>query len=350
MVKISKILATLLLIFTTSTLFGQEFIWDVRFASQFDNREYNTTLTNSQTLFGARLTPQIGIGWGRNSLNIGTDIMADFGAPTLFTDPTLLLYYAYNSKKFDAYMGVFPRTKMIGNYSSLFFSGKTKFYDPNLDGFMLQYTGNKGSVELGIDWCGLSHGAARERFMIFSAGEVETKMFFAGYNATIFHFAASEEVTGVVDNVLFYPYVGLNISEHLPLDILKLQVGWVQGLHKDRSYESDFNMCEGVQIDVHAEKWNIGIENMLYIGENQLPYNNEYGSDLYFGSPYYSTESGIYNRFEIYWHPFRGKLFDLKISSRHHYDGYVWGWQQLLTLNININKGSFKNRVKYINN
>ena len=345
--RIHKTLATLLLIFTTTALFGQEFIWDVRFSSQFDNREYNTTLTNSQTLFGARLTPQVGIGWGHNSLNIGTDIMADFGAPTLFTDPTLLLYYAYNSTKFDAYMGVFPRTKMQGDYSSLFFSRTTEFYDPNLDGFMLQYSGNKGYIEIGIDWCGLSHGAARERFMIFSSGGINGDLFFAGYNASIFHFAASEEVTGVVDNVLFYPYIGVNVTKFVPLDILNVQVGWVQGLHKDRTYESSFNMCEGVQIDLRAEKWGVGVENTLYLGEGQMPYNSMYGSDLYFGDPYYNTDSGIYNKLEVYWHPFKGELFDLKVSSRHHYDGYVWGCQQLLTLNININKRSFKNRVKY---
>ena len=332
----------------TTNLFAQEFIWDIKFSSQFDNREYNTNLTKSQTLFGARITPQIGVGWEHNSINIGTDLMADFGASTLFTDPTLLLYYAYNSKKFDAYVGVFPRSKMIGNYSTLIFSDSVKFYDQNLDGFMLQHVGNRGYIELGIDWCGLSYGEKRERFMIFSSAEINHKMFFAGYNATIFHFAASEEVVGVVDNILFTPYIGTDLSKHLPLDILSLQVGWVQGLHKDRLIDEDFLMQGGTQIELQAQKWNIGIHNTLYIGDDQMPYYKEYGPDLYFGNPYYRTKSNIYNRLEAYWHPFKGELFDLKVASIHHYDGSVWGWQQLLTLKININKGSLKKRVKYI--
>ena len=346
--KRGKILLLIALLLTTTTIYSQEFIWDIKFASQFDNREYNSILSKSKTLFGARLTPQVGIGWGHSSLNIGTDIMADFGAPALFTDPTLLLYYAYNSKRFDAYMGVFPRTKMIGNYSTLFFSSTTEFYDPNLDGFMLQHSGKRGAIEIGIDWCGLSRGPHRERFMIFSAAEINYNIFYAGYNGTIFHFAASEEVKGVVDNILFYPYIGLNISKQTPLDILKIQAGWVQGLHKDRSFESDFNMKKGIQIDLNIEKWGVGIDNTVYVGENQMPYYNKYGDYLYLGNPYYNTGSGIYNRFELYWNPLKGELLDLKVSSIHHYDGYVWGWRQLLTLNININKKSFKTRVKHI--
>lgn len=362
-----KLYITILaLIFTTSSLFGQEFIWDIKFAGQFDNREYNTVLTRSQTLFGARITPQIGIGWGHNSINVGTDLMGDFGAKTLSTDPTLLLYYAYNSKKFDAYMGVFPRSKMIGKYSSLFFSDSVKFYDQNLDGFMLQRSGDNGYIEIGIDWCGLSSGSNRERFMIFSSGEYQWSTFFVGYSATIFHFAASEEVTGVVDNILFNPYIGVNLSNQLPLDVASLQVGWVQGLHKDRLVDTEFKMQGGAQVELRAEKWNFGLYNTLYLGTDQMPYYDDYGSGLYFGDPYYRTEMAtsssdanqgceiggdsryIYNRFEAYWHPYKGELFNLKVSSVHHYDGFVWGWQQLLTLNININKGSFKNKVKYI--
>lgn len=356
-----KLLVVLILLFTTTTtLFAQEFIWDIKFASQFDNREYNTTLTKSQTLFGARITPQIGIGWQQHSLNVGSDIMADFGAKTLFTDPTLLLYYAYNSKKFDAYMGVFPRSKMIGKYSSVFFSDSVRFYDQNLEGFMLQHIGEKGYVEIGLDWCGFGYQDQRERFMIFSSGEYHWRSLDIGYNATIFHFAASDEVKGVVDNILFNPYIGLDLTKNTRLDTLAIQVGWIQGLHKDRKIAEDYNMPGGVQVEVRVEKWNIGLYNTIYIGNNQMPYYSDYGSYLYLGNPYYRTNAksptinsvsskldGCYNRLEAYWHPYKGETFDLKVSSVHHYDGNVWGMQQLLTLNININKKTFKNRVKY---
>lgn len=346
-VKATKIIILLSLCFTTTTLFGQEFIWDIKFEGQFDNREYNkTTLAKSQTLFGARITPQIGIGWGHNSINLGTDLVANFGAKALFTDPTLLLYYAYNSKTFDAYMGVLPRSNMIGKYSSLFFSDEVKFYDQNIDGILLQYTKEKWYIEMGIDWCGFRYGADRGRFMIFSSGEYRWRFLFAGYNASVFHFASSDEVGGVVDNVLLNPYIGVSMSNILPLDELTLQVGWIQGLHKDRVIDDDFNTPGGIQIELRAEKWNIGIYNTLYLGNNQMPYYNNYGSELYFGNPFY--QSSTYNRLEAYWHPFKSDLFDLKASCVSHYDGKNWSWQQLLTLTININKGTFKKRVKYI--
>ena len=60
---------------------GQQLRWELNFDTQFDNREYSgSRLDGSQTLFGARLTPVVGMGWeGKHSVMIGVDLQADFG-------------------------------------------------------------------------------------------------------------------------------------------------------------------------------------------------------------------------------------------------------------------------------
>ena len=50
-------------LFLPQMLFSQQFLWDIDFRFQFDNREYKSLLTHSGTLFGAKLAPEIGIGW-----------------------------------------------------------------------------------------------------------------------------------------------------------------------------------------------------------------------------------------------------------------------------------------------
>lgn len=69
-----------------------------------------------------------------------------------------------------------------------------------------------------------------------------------------------------------------------------------------------------------------------------------YGANLYTGSLFYSTESGIYDRLEIsYRYDFKTFL-SLRVSSVHHYDGCGWGWQQLVQLTVDLNNFQFPAR------
>jgi hypothetical protein len=61
------------------------FAYDVDFSMQFDNREfYRSAFTSSMTIFGARLTPSVGLAVRQNDgtchkLMAGIDVMKDFG-------------------------------------------------------------------------------------------------------------------------------------------------------------------------------------------------------------------------------------------------------------------------------
>ena len=61
--RLKKAIAILAILLQSIGTQAQSFLWDVDFLGFFDNREYNTALTPSQTFFGVRLSPEVGIGF-----------------------------------------------------------------------------------------------------------------------------------------------------------------------------------------------------------------------------------------------------------------------------------------------
>ncbi len=340
-----------------------QLVWGATFDFFFDNREYKNLKTNwSQTLFGARINPEVGVTWnGRHSLMIGVSLLANFGAKPFVVDNEIFGYYQFLSPKFRAYAGVVPRSRMIGEYSGVFFSDSVKYYDPNMTGLLLQYMGGRGYVEFGCDWNSMFSKTTREKFLLFSAARLglgAKQTFFVGYNLTMYHHAgwdSSDEPDpdigdGVVDNVLIEPFVGVDFTRFAPcMQELSLSVGWINGFQNDRSHVGKYVMPGGVQIEAHVQKWNFGIYNTLYVGDDLMPYfvapeeNLDYGPGLYWGEPFYRTDN-LYNRLEVYWQPIHTSLMSLRISSVHHYDGYHWGWQQKLIFTVNLGQNRIFNR------
>ena len=138
----------LALTFKASAAPGKErvnFVYDLDFEMNFDNREfYKSNFSESMTIFGARLTPSVGVSVNQgNSLThrlmAGVDVMKDFGdslaAKDLLTEVTL--YYnmetRFKRNEFTMYAGIFPRKTMEGRWGEAFFSDSLTFYDNNLE-------------------------------------------------------------------------------------------------------------------------------------------------------------------------------------------------------------------------
>lgn len=179
------------------------------FDTYFDNREYSgCEFGESQTLFSSRLTPWIGFGWNAsNSLMVGMDLRSDFGnSDVTFEKVRPQIYYRFRNEKVSAYAGIFPRERMMGDYTEAIMSDSMRFYDNRIQGFMGQYRGRRGFVELSVDWCGMYSENSREKFRILSAGEYAfdnyRRRFYGGYALMMFHFAGSKRITGCVnDNI-----------------------------------------------------------------------------------------------------------------------------------------------------
>lgn len=163
------------------------------FDMNFDNREfYRSGFSESMTIFGARITPTIGLAVQdrsdvRHSLMVGIDAMKDFGSADKELRKEPVLYYRLEKEcgnmDLELYAGMFSRKNMEGTYSEAFFSDSLRFYDNNLEGLLLKFRFPKAYYELGCDWMGQFDATQRERFMIYSSGEGKiSQLFSLGYS------------------------------------------------------------------------------------------------------------------------------------------------------------------------
>ncbi len=327
---------------------AQRFVWDLDLVTRFDNREYKSPLSPSQTIFGARITPQVGLGWGNgNYIKVGANMMADFAANTFSLNEFGLVYYGYERHNIKVFAGRFDRTKLRGSYSNAFFSDSLRYYDNDLEGVLFQLDDSRHwFVEAGCDWNGAQSETSREKFMLFTSASYRLWMFQFGANISMYHHAASKRVAGVVDNLLANPFVEFDLARILPFDRFSIRVGYLQALQNDREYVGKWVAPGGNFHELRIEKWGLGIYDAYYEGGDLMPYYGQYGPGLYQGEAFFRTGEKLYNRLEVYWRPFhKHRDLDLRIASTHHFDGIKWNWQQVVQFSVRLNDRMFRRKV-----
>lgn len=357
------------------------FAYDVDFLMQFDNREFSRSdFTPSMTIFGARITPSVGVHIQQNKglshkLMVGVDVRKDFGkspvSPAYASPGTpetdkkqnnlnlfneLTLYYSlekdFGKTKLSLHAGIFPRKFSEGMYSRAFFSDSLLFYDSNYEGMLVKIHRPKAYFEAGCDWMGQYGTFRRERFMLFSAGAGQVAPVLSlGYSAYLYHFSCSEVSQNVVDNILLNPYLHFEFAHLAKMQILSFRLGWLQGMQNDRANVGKYVFPCGAELDIELKKWNVGIRNELFFGKDMLPYYNstdvagyKYGELLYLGSPFYrvhddeETGFGLSDRLEVYYAPPIGTPYlNIKISAIFHFNGREYsGCRQMVSLKFNL--------------
>lgn len=323
------------------------------FDTYFDNREYSgSPIGESGTLFSSRLTPKLGVEWGeRNRLIVGMDLWSNFGDDTdVFEKARPQIYYRFASDKVRAYAGIFSREEMLGRYSEAIMSESEQFYQNRVQGFMGQYIGNRGFVELSLDWCGMYSQESREKFRILSAGEYTFdnyhRRFYGGYSLEVFHYAGSETIQNcVVDKIVINPYVGTRFNAYFDFDI---SLHYLQTLQRDRANEDSFRTPKGGMLQLRLSRWGLYLDEQLYVGENLQPYFSSfrseafptgYGADLYSSERFFGTEGNVYNNTRIgYDRTFFDGTLSLNAYVAMQYDGYQWGTKQVVQLSVRLLK------------
>lgn len=337
--------AALALLLPTVQLPAQQFFAGVDFTTYFDNREY--TGTNfpdaSETFFSARLTPQAGIKWdGRNTLTAAVDLLQDFGDGAKFlTEAKPQVFYQFQAPNVLAAAGIFPREKLRGDYGELIFDRSYMFYNNRIQGVMGQYRGRERSfVELAIDWEGMQSKTIREKFRLLSAGRYDRGgTFYGGYVLSLLHFAKTSDPApdeGVVDNILLNPFGGVRFEAFLNFDI---RIGYVQSMQRDRIAENGWATPKGGMLDIRLSRWGLTLGNMLYAGQNLMPFYDRYGSALYSNCVFFGTTDHVYNRTNItYARRFFHDTLGVKAGIFFDYDGRGMGTSQMLEVNVRLQK------------
>ena len=359
-----------------------EFAYDVDFEMNFDNREYSpSSFSSSRTIFGARLTPALGLSLrersgGEHRLMLGIDVMKDFGdspIPSALASPgndaemspdksnwdllhEITLYYRYLFRKGSTDIGItagiFPRRFMDGDYSRAFFSDSLKFYDNNIEGLLLSFRRPSAYYEVGCDWMGMYGVDRRERFMIFTSGRAALSgIFSVGYSAYLYHYAGARNVSGVVDNALVNPSLSIDLSGISGLQRLGFTIGWLQSFQNDRKNIGKYIFPHGGELTAEVRNWNVGLENSLFYGTDMMPYfrntdsaGNVYGNLLYMGEPFYKVDMdggglGFYDRVELYYEPRISDFMSIRASFVLHFNEWSYsGCQQVVTVKFNLQK------------
>ena len=314
---------------------AQRFVYDAKFDYIFLNREFDRSANvfeQSGTLHAARLTPMIGVDWNQrrrasHSLRLGVDLFRNMGeglpAGEVFNE--VLLYYQADvplrrNATFSAVAGIFPRSFSEGYYGDAFFSDEIYYLDNNFEGMFLKYKSPSAYAELGLDWCGMKGVTRREAFRIMSAGKVDlfgTSLFGFGWAASMFHYAGSEMVRGVVDNTLVNPYLVADFSSVTPLQKLSLVAGPLVGYQWDRVAEPQARMPWGLESVLTVQKWNVGLEDIFYGGDDMYLLYDQYGESVYYGEPFYHWPwkgRSWFDKLSVYWQPRISPGVSLRVS------------------------------------
>ena len=282
---------------------AQRFLYDVDFVLDFDNRESHNIYEPSQTIFGFRLTPSIGVGLadslgGTHRLMAGVSYIQPCGANWKEITVTPTVFYQFANSGFSMHLGFVPYSQLSYALPDYLRSDSLAFAYPNIQGALFQYSSDKGYVMALCDWRGMMSRERREAFRIIAGGRYQHEWFYLGGYAQLNHLSHNADTLwGVCDDIMLNPIVGADLARLTPLDSLTLQAAYLGSFQRDRRYGQQY-FCHGAQLDL-ALVWRfIGLRNILYVGQNQMPLYKRYGQLLNQGDPRYQAR--LYNRTDLY--------------------------------------------------
>ncbi|MCP9610767.1 hypothetical protein [Coprobacter tertius] len=331
---------------------AQDLLWNVDFTGFFDNREYKFSKQLSQTFFGTRLSPEIGIGVLNNKHRImaGASWIQPFGANKRESSVDFTAYYRYQQPDFCMSFGAFPRTQLIESLPEVLQYDSLTYFRPNIMGALFQYIGKKGFAELYIDWRQMQTENRREAFIIVGSGRWQPGLFFLGGHAVMNHLARSKNAgpdQSVMDDMVLYPYVGVDFARLTPLSELSLKAGYLLSLERHRGI-GVWHHPQGFISELKVQWRFIGVKNTLYAGGEQMPFYDSFGSQLNQGDPFYRSK--FYNRTDIYCYIFHNRYVNCKASFNLHATSENISSQQQLTVRFYLDSFSWKSRNDVVKN
>lgn len=352
--KLLRFFTILISAFCFSAISAQEqekeykFIWGVDARTVFDNREGDQTYSPQQTIFFSRLSPSLGVRFGKSEhekvnndgikkkytdvhkLVAGTHYIQPIGigykenkfVPTAYytfshmvikeekRDSSIIRIDGHTSSDFKVWsvsFGMIPR-RLSYRLPEILWSDSMDYYNPNIRGILLQCTKNNLAFhEISLDWRSLQSADQREAFNVnynvrkyFHRYLRGISPFFIGGNVQLNHLAKrnpAPEGEGVNDDMFAYPYIGWDFSDKTVFDRFRIKAGYAVSFDRCRAI-GDWEVDGGLLADLHLLWKKIGIIETLYAGNKQFPLYPMYGSLLNMGDPHY--QSSFYSLTSIY--------------------------------------------------
>lgn len=310
----------------------------------FDNREGDTKYASAKTFFQTQLAPEIGISLydGLHRLAGGAVWTQPIGCEWEGHRISPTLYYRYESKGLRFAMGMFGRNQLFAEMPNFIWNDSVKYAQRNVRGAMVGYRNEKGYVQAFIDWRGMQTDTQREAFNIIASGEryYAGGKFLWGGLAMMNHLALDKTTPGqnVVDNLVYNPYVGIDIKRMgpaSPLDTCALRIGALGNFSRDRCPEDKkWKTPVGLWADFDIAWRFLELKNTFYTGKKLFPFYGKYGYILDQGEPYYAAS--LYNRTSVQVIFLRRKFMTLKASLDFNLAPSHFNFYQRVLLSFSI--------------
>lgn len=321
---------------------AQDYIWKLGFDYFFDNREYEkSSFTDPQTLNGIWITPAGGISWdSSHTVVAGVDMLKIPGMRKAIDKIDLTLYYQYQTPKITFRAGSFPRRDVLNNYTDFFFNDSVNYFMPLMQGLFWQIGREENFFNAWMDWTGYATPENRESFFLGFSGKASKGIIFSDFQSYLFHYAGtnpgnpdyevSEQMQGMAS-------VGLEFESDNSLKVL-LSGGVFAGIERDRKTDV-VHKPVGFVSRANLEYWGVGAENTLYSGDARMRFYNQYGGDLYWGTPF--LQGSTYLKSKLYVRFMESERIKIKLNGNLHFSEGSMLFQQTLTLTVSI--GNYKN-------
>jgi hypothetical protein len=319
------------------------FAYDTDFLLYFDNREYDRTPgQRSQTIFGVRLAPEIGVQIAdstesKHRLMAGVSYNQPFGASwgKITVKPTI--YYRIETKGFDINLGFVPYRYLKENLPEYLLSDSISYYNSNLQGALFQYESEMGFASLMADWRGMYSEETREAFRVIIGGQYRYKWLQAGGYAMLNHLANSTQTNCVYDDIMINPYVGVNLGEIVaPLDSFNIRLGYIGGFQRERATDTAlFTHAFNAELFL---RWRfLGFKQSFYYGDSLYPLYDKQQATLNMGDPWYKSK--LYSRTDFFIYLYNNRFVNCYFSFNLHVNetGNV-NCQQQIIAQFNLGK------------
>jgi hypothetical protein len=288
---------------------------------------------------GVLVAPEAGLIWdSTHKVNIGVNLMHEFGSPKAIDKLYPTVYYEFNRGFQRFMMGAFPRARVIGNYPRLFFQDSISYYRPNINGIFWEFRQNRNYFNVWLDWTGRQSKTLNEAFFIGFSGKYNFGILNLQHFGYMFHLAGKMDPVveeALHDNLLFNTSLGIDLSERTSLSKLEVNAGWVTRLERSRAENTGWIKLNGFLMDTKAEYKCFGLFNTFYTGDGMMYFYRERGNELYWGDPVY--RANIYDRADLYIIFMQRHTVNIELTySLHFLENHIYN-EQMLKVIVNLN-------------
>ena len=226
----------------------------------------------------------------------------------------------------------------LTNIREYLFRDSLAYYRPNMNGILVDYSHNNLSANLWLDWTSRQSHENREAFFVGFSGRYDMGIFYVQQFSYMFHFAGKMDPVineALHDNIMLLTSLGLDLSGRTIFDRLEINAGYVNGLDRARSDNTGWLVHNGFLSEAFIEYKRFGLFNTFYAGEGQMFFYEDHDNELYWGDPFYRTNT--YNRSDFYLDFLRNDIVNARLLFSFHFTEKNIYNEQALKVSVNLN-------------